>query len=41
MILGGESSQHDLVTFALYGILAVTAEGSMESECHGQTSYRP
>lgn len=31
MTLSGESSQHDLVTFALYGILAVTAQGSVES----------
>lgn len=31
MTLSGESSQHDLVTFALYGILAVMAQGSVES----------
>lgn len=31
MTLSGEPSQHDLMTFALYHILTVTAQGSVES----------
>lgn len=31
MTLSGEPSQHDLVTFALYCILAFTAQGSLGS----------